>query len=311
MAKRPSRTVSRIRPPVAATEEGWAAPQGVITLAEQTNLFLDRIRIPENPLRLSSGMVYGEQAKYLSWEIPLEAHPDQIELLQMTDMQWGHVGCKRHRTIEYRDWVLASPHRYMLWTGDNIDAITALSVGTSQENIGTPQRQVFEFCEVWAPAAHRILGYVGGNHERRSIPTFGDLGILIATLLRVPYSNGQQLIDLHYGQHAPFRITLWHGAGGSRTKGAKAQVLDRFMQQGDSHLYLMGHLHDAMILPAWKQIRDPARRRVIYRKSFGAMSSSFMETWGTYGEVAGFASHDVMMARAVLTPDGRWELTLR
>jgi hypothetical protein len=43
----------------------------------------------------------------------------------------------------------------------------------------------------------------------------------------------------------------------------------------------------------------------------GAVGTSFLETWGTYGEIAGFESSDVMMGRAILEPTGHWELTLR
>jgi hypothetical protein len=152
---------------------------------------------------------------------------------------------------------------------------------------------------------------VGGNHERRAIPAFGDLGTLIAMLLQIPYSNGRQMVDIHYGQHQPFTTNLWHGTGGARTKGTVAQILYRFMMQGDAHLYLMGHVHQAMVMPLWKEIRDTRNQKLKLRKSMGAVGTSFLETWGTYGEIAGFESSDVMMGRAILEPTGHWELTLR
>lgn len=253
-------------------------------------------------------MHYGEQTKYVTWEAPEEF--DKLELLQVTDMQFGHRECKYKRVVEYRDWVLAAPNRFMFWTGDNVDAWGLWSPGTAWDQLFSPQSQVYKFVETWAPAAHRILGYVGGNHERRAIPIFGDLGVLIATLLRIPYSNGKQLIDIHFGKHAPFKTTLWHGTGGARTKGTVAQTLHRFMSQGDSQLYLMGHLHQAMVIPDWKEFRD-GRGNLKLKKCIGAIGTSFLETWGTYGEVAGFSSSDVMMAAAQLEKDGHWQVSLR
>lgn len=193
-------------------------------------------------------------------------------LIQLTDVQFGHVHCKYQRVMEFRDWVLAAENRFMVWTGDMIDAWAAWSPGRPWENIADPQTQVFKFCEVWAPARHRVLGYVGGNHERRAIPAFGDLGVLLATLLKVPYSNGKQHIDVFFGKHAPFKITQWHGRGGARTKGTVAQTLHRFANDGDSQLYLMGHLHQPLIMPFWKEARGAAQR-VVLQKCVAALGS--------------------------------------
>lgn len=255
---------------------------------------------------LTTGMRYGNQSKYLRWVMPSD---ETIELLHVTDVQFGHRECKYDRVVEYRDWVLAEPNRYMLWGGDNVDAYVIGGKGSPYDQIGDPQSQVYKFCEVWAPARHRVLGYVGGNHERRSVPGFGDLGTLIATILGVPYSDGKQIIDITFGAHQPFKISMWHGAGGARTKGTVAQILHRFMGQGDSQLYLIGHLHQAMVIPDWKEYRD--RGRVKLQKCIGAIGTSFLNTWGTYGEVAGYSTHDVLMARTVLEPNGKWEVTLR
>ncbi len=268
------------------------------------------IKAPDDVIPRSTGMQFDRETKYVSWQFNSN-ELDHIELIQITDMQFGHIGCKIKRVKEYRDWVLSSPNRYMLWTGDNVDAWRMGSPGTPYDQIGDPQSQVYKFVEIWAPARHRILGYVGGNHERRGIAGFGDLGLLLATLLDVPYSGGKQFIDIRYGRAQPFKVTLWHGTGGARTLGTCAQILERFMSQGDADLYLMGHLHRALIAPMWKQHRDPDNQRIVLRKCFGAISTSFLETWGTYGEVAGYAAHDVLMARCVLTPDGKSELTLK
>lgn len=267
--------------------------------------------MPKDVIHCTEGMGYGEQRKYLSWRIPEEIAPEQLELVQITDVQFGHRACRYDRVVEYRDWVLSVPNRFMLWTGDMIDAWAVWSPGSAFEQLFDPLSQVIRFAELWAPARHRIVGFVGGNHERRAIPGFGDLGTLLAMILKLPYSNGRQLVDLYYGNHRPFTISLWHGRGGARTKGGLAQVLHRFMSQGDSQVYLMGHLHQPMIMPMWKELRDVRQRRVIVKKCVGAIGSSFLETWGSYGEVAGYDSGDVLMPRVVLEPDGHWELTLK
>ena len=277
-------------------------------VADPVQNLIAQLALTSSVFPMTTKLLIQGESKYVSWDFT-DAPFDTLELLQITDAQFGHVCCKVERLVEYRDWVLSTPNRYMLWTGDNIDSATMQSKGTTWENIGTPQSQLFQFCQLWAPAAHRVLGSVGGNHERRALSTFGDLGITIAALLRLPYSRGKQLIDIHFGQHKPFQISQWHGVGGARTFGTVAQVLMRFASDGDSQLYLMGHLHKPMIIPFWKERRGTNGVRAV--KTIAALGSSFMETWGSYCEVSGYGPSDVLMPRCILEKDGGWEVTLR
>ena len=88
-----------------------------------------------------------------------------------------------------------------------------------------------------------------------------------------------------------------------------AQTLYRFAAEGDSQVYLMGHLHQPMIIPFWKERRGKNGVKAV--KTIAALGSSFMETWGSYGEVSGYGPSDVLMPRIVLEKDGKWEVTLR
>jgi hypothetical protein len=264
-------------------------------------------------VRMSYGMQYGEQNKYVAAYFT-EAQVKKwgrLELLHITDVQFGHVACKEKRVGEYRDWVLAEPYRFMLWGGDMVDAATIFSPGSPWENICDPQGQTYRFVEMWGPARHRVLGYVGGNHERRGVKSFGDIGVLLASLLRIPYSAGRQYVDIHFGKHAPFKACLWHGRGAARTKGAKINMIDEFARSTDAQLCLVGHLHEAIMTFNWREFTDPLNHKIKRQKQAAAMSSSFLEYIGTYAEVAGMRATDVLMACARLEPDGHWELALR
>src|SRR5882672_9144891 len=114
-----------------------------------------RLKLKKNPYPSRSKQVTHRETKWIEWDFS-KAPFKTLELIQITDVQWGHICCKRERVREYRDWVLAAPNRYMIWTGDNIDSATMQSKGTTWENTGTPQQQLFEFCQEWAPARHRI-----------------------------------------------------------------------------------------------------------------------------------------------------------
>lgn len=281
------------------------------TLVPATHSYLDKLwkGAPEDVLQLSTGMQYGDESKYVTATFDVADYPDQIELVALTDVQFGHLACKVNRLIEFVTWILAEENRFVFLLGDLVDAATTISIASPYENTEEPQGQVFRLVELLMPIRHRVLGYVGGNHERRSVKTFGDLGHLIASFLRVPYSSGKQFVDINYGEHNSFKNSLWHGGTGSRTKGAKMQMLHRFMQQGDAQAYWVGHLHDALMTFDWRERRQ--RGKIKLEKFVGMMSSSFLEHYGTYAEVAGMAATDVMMARVILYPSGHWEVTWR
>lgn len=285
----------------------------VDALTPSTQSYLTKLwkDAPGDIVALRGSMQYGHELKFVTVDIDPSKPEfrDHIEILAMTDVQFGHLSCNVPRFEEYINWLLKEPNRFTLLLGDMVDAATAISVASPYENTEEPQGQVFRFVETILPIRHRILGYVGGNHERRSVKTFGDLGRLISTLLRIPYSSGKQFVDINYGRHAAFKNSLWHGGTGSKTKGAKAQVLHRFMTQGDAQMYWIGHLHDVVVLFDWRERR--IKGGVKLEKFAGAMSSSFLEHYGTYAEVAGMAATDTMMARVILEPNGHWELTLR
>lgn len=276
---------------------------------------LAHIKTHKDLYKVECGLTVRGEVKRAIWTIP--AKYKQLELIQITDVQWGNKACNVQRVIEYRDWILSRPNRFVIMTGDNIDAAHMLSKGTTWDNTGPPQDQLFEFAEVWGKARHRILGYVGGNHERRTLTTYGDLGIAIAAMLRVPYSSGKQSIDINFGEWSatgkrgePFKINQWHGIGGARTKGTLAQSLHRFASDGDAHLYLMGHHHQAMIIPFWKERRGP-NGSMLAVKTFAAAGTSFLDLWGSYGETMGMSPSDVLMPRAVIGRNGDFELTLK
>jgi hypothetical protein len=278
---------------------------------------IDRLRAGLATPRLEINQAEGEEIKLLTYDFNnRERFPkplSQVELIHITDTQIGSKGFMRKKFRHYRDWILSSPQRFVLLGGDIVNANTIISIGNPYDDTGEPIDQVDEAVEELQPLAdaNRLLGYVGGNHERRTIKTFGDCGRLIARCLQVPYSRGVQLIECYFGKHAPFVVALWHGGGAARTKGAKAQMLHRFMMQYDAHLYLVGHVHDAIIIPDWRMRRVDGKIRQM--KIMGIVSSSFQAFWNSYAEVYAMTPSDTMMGRVILYPDSpsAWEATLR
>jgi hypothetical protein len=88
-------------------------------------------------------------------------------------------------------------------------------------------------------------------------------------------------------------------------------LIEHMRQNPDANIILVGHLHNAFTHWRWVKCADPGNFKARMRKQGGAMSSSFVEFWANYSEVAGMDGADVMMARIVLEPTGKWGLTHR
>jgi hypothetical protein len=259
---------------------------------------------------LRQSKVVDKQPRYLTWDFRETKH-ETVELLQITDIQFGHKQCDVPKLDEYLAWVLSEENRFILLGGDLVDAGHKMSKGSPFEQIGDPQEEMWLLAKKLAPIRHRILSYVGGNHERRPLDQFGDLGKAIATVLQIPYSPGKQHVDVLFGNHKPFKITMWHGGGAGVTKGSIANVIYRTMSLADSQLYLIGHLHQAMVLPDWREVRDGKGDTKLV-KICGAMGTSFLKHYGTYAEtIMGTRPQGIMMSRTILEKNGKWEVTLR
>ena len=280
------------------------------TLAHEFSRKLD---IEPTAFKRYTGMQYFEQSKYVQVRFDEKQAKKwgSIDLIHITDVQFGHQCCKLERVIEYRDWVLKEPNRFVIFGGDMVDAAHIASPGGPYENLFKPQTQVYKFCEIFAPMAHRVVSFVGGNHERRANLYFGDLGTLLATLLRTPYSSGQQFVDIHFGDWKAFRVDNWHGKGAAQTPGAQLNMVYQHAMQSDANFVPVGHLHNAMCMFRWMRQRDGANMQMKFVKQGFGMSSSFLDWVGSYAEVMGMKATDVLMLMAQVEASGKWELRLR
>ena len=90
-----------------------------------------RLTLKPNKYPSRVRMAVQGEAKHIEWDFS-KAPFSRIELIQITDVQWGNRACREARVVEYRDWVLSAPNRFMIWTGDNIDAATMQSKGAAR-----------------------------------------------------------------------------------------------------------------------------------------------------------------------------------
>src|SRR5579872_2324653 len=71
--------------------------------------------------RLKQSMVIDGAARRLTWDFS-DVNIDTLEILQITDVQFGHKACDTEAVDKYLAWVLAQENRYVVFGGDMVDA---------------------------------------------------------------------------------------------------------------------------------------------------------------------------------------------
>jgi hypothetical protein len=228
------------------------------------------------------------------------------------DEQLGHVTCDEERILKDIAWVEKNPQCLVMLLGDAIDAHVQGSPGSPRENKSAPIAQANRYVEIHRPIRDRIIGYVGGNHERRidKALTEGGAGVkLIAEGLstsehKIPYSGGILLLDLYWRDHL-WTFTLFHGAGAAATAGSRTQRLQRNILLSDSLITLSGHLHDEM-KTSRRFMKRTADGKIKIAKQTALQCGTYMTYIGSYGEIGGMAPTGPDMIVVELLEDGSY-----
>src|SRR5271166_4461070 len=226
------------------------------------------------------------------------------------DEQLGHVTCDEERIKKDIAWVEKNPQCLVMLLGDAIDAATDRSPGSIRENKSAPIRQANQYIDLHRPIRDRVIGYVGGNHERRIDKALSEGGAgvrLIASGLStpehpVPFSSGVLLLDLHWKGHL-WTFTLFHGAGAAATAGSKVQRLQRNILLSDSLITLSGHLHEEL-KTSRRLIKRTAEGGIHIAKQTALQCGTYLKYLGSYGEVAGMSPVGPDMIVIELLADG-------
>lgn len=244
-----------------------------------------------------------------SWDKPI--------IFAKGDEQLGHVTCDEARVIKDINWIENNPQCLVFLLGDAIDSATKTSPGSIKENNRTPLRQVEAYVEMHKRIANRIIGFVGGNHERRIDKALDDGGAAIRLLAkglssdthRIPYSGGLLMVDI-YWRGFLWTFTLFHGAGAAVTPGSKIQRMQRNMLLTDSLITLSGHLHEeAKTVRRYEKRMADGSVKVV--KHIALQCGTYLKYVGSYGEIAGMPPVGPDMIVIELFEDGKYKDTFK
>lgn len=244
-----------------------------------------------------------------SWDKPI--------IFAKGDEQLGHVTCDEARVIKDIDWVEKNPQCLVFLLGDAIDSATKTSPGSINENKIPPMRQVEAYVDLHKRIANRIIGYVGGNHERRIDKALDDGGAAVRLIAKglssdghkIPYSGGLLMIDVCWRGHQ-WTFTLFHGAGASVTPGSKIQRMQRNMLLTDSLINLSGHLHEeAKTVRRYEKRMPDGSIKIV--KQIALQCGTYLKYIGSYGETGGMPPVGPDMIVIELFDDGNYKDTFK
>jgi predicted phosphodiesterase len=268
------------------------------TLSQDTRLVVEWLELQRKECRRARVIIPNQ------WDDPV--------LFAKGDEQIGHIACDDARVQKDIEWAAKNPHCLVVLLGDGIDSATKESPGYIRENKTTPLQQVKDYIALHKPIASQIIGYVGGNHERRIDKALSDPGMTVSLIAeglstdkhKIPYSGGLLLLDLHWRGHL-WTVTLFHGAGAAQTAGSKIQRMQRNMLLTDSLITLSGHLHD----------EAKTSRRFLRRMNDGSIKvvkqtalqcGTYIKYIGSYGEIGGMAPTGPDMIVIEFKSDGKY-----
>ena len=226
--------------------------------------------------------------------ITLPGDVKNIEILPLSDLHVGDPSFDRECFMKYVKYIADAPNRYVLLNGDLLNNATKSSVSDIYEEVLNPRDQIKETCVLLTPIKDRILGIISGNHERRTDKEVGISPIeILADKLGVLYCGIEVLLKIRLGRNRMGRSTFYtlyatHGWGGGRTKGAKANNLERLKNIVMCDVYCLAHVHEMISFPSMIYVPERQCDVVTERTMWFVNSGSYLKRGSGYAAAKGY-----------------------
>ena len=223
------------------------------------------------------------------YPVDLSNEFETVEFLPLSDMHIGSPFFHAELFKKYVDYIKAAPNRYCILNGDMMDVVTKCSVGDIYRQKYSPREQIEVTEQALLPIKDRIWGIITGNHEDRVDREVGlSTPEILAYKLGVPFFGQEVLLKIRFGFNAArgrdnyYTIYATHGSSNGRTRGAKANALERLKNIVICDVYCMGHTHGIISFP--ENVYIPQRHcDSVHKKTMWFVNS------GSYQEREGYA----------------------
>lgn len=216
---------------------------------------------------------------------------DGILVYGLSDL---HIGSREFEEGLFNQFVrsiLQEENRYCVVVGDIIDNGTKNSVTGPYGSTMSPRDQREYATELLMPIKDRVLGFVSGNHERRSTKESDtDPAELIAERLDLwdRYRPGTAFISVDLGKRTnhtkrppKYCIAITHGSSGGQLMGAGLNKADQFAVASGADLVIMGHSHKSAVAPA-ARLECLHGKGVMVQRKYAVMICTAWLSYGGY-----------------------------
>lgn len=222
--------------------------------------------------------------------LPIAEHPNTLTIVPLAD---AHYGSKEFNETKWHNAIKRiqdDPHCFCVLVGDLIDNGLKNSLTNVYEATCGPREQKEWLIAELTPIKDKILGAVGGNHERRTVKEADD-DPMYDVLIRLGKEDVYRpnicfmQVKLFYmaagkrKQRCDFSFAITHGVGGGMYIGSSANRATNFGMALDGiDCLITGHTHKPVTFPVAKL---QFSNGTIVRKQFVvAVASSFLDYGG-------------------------------
>lgn len=228
--------------------------------------------------------------------VRLNENIKELHIIPISDV---HLGDKQLNMKLLKDTlkrIKEEKNTYTILNGDFCNFALKNSKSDVYEDNLNPMEQLNLMLDLIEPIKDKILVISTGNHEDRIVKeTNMDITGLVAKQLGIEdrYANSWWYLYLRFGKKIEganrpmcYQITGYHGSGGGRKPGGKANRLQEMSQVVIADIYVMSHTHTPMSMKQQIWIPDYANNSLNKKEMYYLMTNSFLEPEG-YGEKLG------------------------
>jgi predicted phosphodiesterase len=229
--------------------------------------------------------------KYLKHELSRDFK--SLEVYPLNDLHIGDGLTDVKLFLQFKKFILAEPHRYLILNGDLMNNAIKSSVSNCYAETMNPHEQKkWLICEL-KELKSRILGITSGNHENRNKKEVdNDITYDIAAALDLEhlYDENGIVMKISVGENhnkqrqVTYVFYVSHGSGGGKYVGSSVNNLENYgLAFENVDIFVMGHVHKKAASRQSK-IHVDVHNNTIYQRDVLHVISAPWQDYGGYAQ---------------------------
>lgn len=235
--------------------------------------------------------------------------PDKVTIYNLTDLHIGSKHCRTELLKQHIKMIAEDPGALAFIGGDTFEYMHKQSVGQPWEQAIAPMEQVSVSARMLFPIAHKIIRYVGGNHDRgRGYNAVGaDLAEVLANYLGCSYGHMETVIDIKHRDQL-FTAILHHGSGSGGSLQNIVIEAEKYMKSSAFfvHWHMSGHVHNSHIIKR-NMSEKVEGKGLIPKRCFTVIGGSYIKRVGTYAEEMKFSPAPQDLTFITMEASGKYD----